>query len=229
MKLSSDTLAVLKNFASINSNIVFRGGSTVKTMSEAKNILASATVAEDFPAEFGIYDLNEFLGVVSMFESPELDFSNIEGGHVLIVEGGRSVKYFFSDPEILTSPTKDIQMPSPEVTFTFSNNELNAIRRAASTMSVSDVVIESDGSGELQATVTDTSDATSNSFSIKLTAAQIPDDTPFRFVYNVANFKLMSGTDYNVEVSSKLISHLTSSSGNIDYWLALEKSSTFGK
>jgi hypothetical protein len=227
MKLSSDTLAVLKNFASINSNIVFRGGPTVKTMSEAKNILASATLAEDFPAEFGIYDLNEFLGVVSMFESPELDFSNVEGGHVQIVEGGRSVKYFFSDPEILTSPTKDIQMPAAEVTFVLSDDDLTAIRRAASTMSVSDVVIESDDSGELQATVTDTSDATSNSFSIKLKPTRMPDGTPFRFVYNVANFKLMGGTDYNVEVSSKLISHLKGSN-NIEYWIALEKSSTFG-
>lgn len=227
MKLSSDTLAVLKNFASINSNIVFRGGPTVKTMSEAKNILASAILVEDFPAEFGIYDLNEFLGVVSMFESPELDFSNVEGGHVLIVEGDRSVKYFFSDPEILTSPTKDIQMPAAEVTFVLSDDDLTAIRRAASTMSVSDVVVESGGSGELQATVTDTSDATSNSFSIKLKPTRMPDGTPFRFVYNVANFKLMGGTDYNVEVSSKLISHLKGSN-NIEYWVALEKSSTFG-
>lgn len=227
MKLSSDTLAVLKNFASINSNIVFRGGSTVKTMSEAKNILASATVAEDFPSLFGIYDLNEFLGVMSMFDSPELDFSNVEGGHVLIVEGGRSVKYFFSDPEILTSPTKDIQMPSPEVTFVLSDDDLTAIRRAASTMSVSDVVIESDGSGGLHATVTDTSDATSNSFSIKIDPTQLPDGIPFRFVYNVSNFKMMSGVDYTVEVSSKLISHLKGSN-NIEYWVALEKSSTFG-
>ena len=223
MKLSSESLAVLKNFASINSNIVFRGGTTIKTMSEAKNILASANVPEEFPTDVGIYDLNEFLGVVSMFDEPELDFQD---SFVQVREDNRSVKYFFSDPSILTSPTKDIQMPDPEVQFKLGDSELNTIRKASSTLSVSDLVVEYDGSGDLQATVTDLADSTSNSFSLTLQQVSLPEGTPFRFVFSVSNFKILSG-NYRVDVSSKLISHLTAESSDVEYWIALEKSSTF--
>ena len=227
MQLSSETLGVLKNFASINSNIVFRGGTTIKTMSEAKNILASANVTEEFPSDVGIYDLNEFLGVISMFDEPELDFQN---NYVRVGESGRAVQYFFSDPSILTSPSKDIQMPDPEVKFTLSESELATIRKASSTLSVSDLVIENDtesGDGSLSATVTDLADSTSNSFSLNLTSTQLP-DAPFRFVFNVSNFKIVPG-DYSVDVSSKLISQLTNQNADINYWIALEKSSTFGE
>ena len=225
MKLSSESLAVLKNFASINSNIVFRGGSTIKTMSEAKNILASANVPEEFPTDVGIYDLNEFLGVVSMFNEPELDFYD---NYVRIGEDNRAVQYFFSDPSILTSPTKDIQMPDPEVSFTLGDSELATIRKAASTLSVSDLVVECKAPSEmgLTATVTDLADSTSNSFSLNLSSIQMP-DVPFRFVFSVSNFKILSG-NYRVDVSSKLISHLTAESSDVEYWIALEKSSTFG-
>ena len=224
MKLSSESLAVLKNFASINSNIVFRGGSTIKTMSEAKNILASANVIEEFPTDVGIYDLNEFLGVISMFNEPELEFQD---SFVQVREDNRSVKYFFSDPSILTSPTKDIQMPDPEVQFKLGDSELNTIRKASSTLSVSDLVVEYDGSGDLQATVTDLADSTSNSFSLTLQQVSLSEGTPFRFVFSVSNFKILSG-NYRVDVSSKLISHLTAESSDVEYWIALEKSSTFG-
>ena len=225
MKLSSETLGVLKNYASINSNIVFRGGSTIKTMSEAKNILASANVAEDFPTDVGIYDLNEFLGVISMFDDPDLEFYD---NYVRVGESGRAVQYFFSDPSILTSPSKDIQMPDPEVEFSLSDSELATIRKAAATLSVSDLVIESGSSGEtgMSAIVTDLADSTSNSFSLNLNANKLP-DVPFRFVFNVANFKIVSG-DYRVQVSSKLISQLTNQNADLNYWIALEKSSTFG-
>ena len=226
MQLSSETIGVLKNFASINSNIVFRGGSTIKTMSEAKNILASANVTEDFPSDVGIYDLNEFLGVISMFNEPSLDFYD---NYVRIGEDNRAVQYFFSDPSILTSPTKDIQMPDPEVKFSLSESELATIRKASSTLSVSDLVIENSvpGESELRATVTDLADSTSNSFSLNLASSELP-DVPFRFVFNVANFKIVPG-DYSVDVSSKLISQLTNRNADLNYWIALEKSSTFGE
>jgi len=226
MQLSSETIGVLKNFASINSNIVFRGGSTIKTMSEAKNILASANLTEEFPSNVGIYDLNEFLGVISMFNEPSLDFYD---NYVRIGEDNRAVQYFFSDPSILTSPTKDIQMPDPEVKFSLSESELTTIRKASSTLSVSDLVIENSvpGESELRATVTDLADSTSNSFSLNLSSSELP-DVPFRFVFNVANFKIVPG-DYRVDVSSKLISQLTNRNADLNYWIALEKSSTFGE
>jgi len=219
MNLSSETLSVLKNFSAINSNVVIRPGQTLKTMSEAKNIMASATVAESFPDEFGIYDLNEFLSVVSMFDNPTLDFdSNMK--FVSIVDGKRSVKYFFSDTSILTTPTKDITMPPCELKFNLSADDLSALRKAASALGVSDVVVS-----ERKATVTDVKDNTSNSFSIDLDVTENPSDS-YSFVFNINNFKLLTG-DYEVAVSSKLISHFKNQGVEVEYYIALEKSSTF--
>lgn len=221
MNLSSETLSVLKNFSAINSNIVIRPGQTLKTMSEAKNIMASATVAETFPNEFGIYDLNEFLSVVGMFDNPTLDFDT-DMKFVSIVDGKRSVKYFFSDTSILTSPSKDITMPPCELVFNLSADDLSALRKAASALGVSDVVVSNK-----TATVTDIKDSTSNSFSIDLDVSKDPGE-PYNFVFNINNFKLLSG-DYEVAVSSKLISHFKNTGTEVEYYIALEKSSTFGE
>ena len=219
MNLSSETLSVLKNFSAINSNVVIRPGQTLKTMSEAKNIMASATVSESFPDEFGIYDLNEFLSVVSMFENPTLDFDS-SMKFVSIVDGKRSVKYFFSDTSILTTPSKDITMPPCELKFNLSADDLSALRKAASALGVSDVVVS-----EGKATVTDVKDNTSNSFSIDLDVVQNPSES-YSFVFNINNFKLLNG-DYEVSVSSKLISHFKNQGVEVEYYIALEKSSTF--
>ena len=219
MNLSSETLSVLKNFSAINSNIVIKPGQTLKTMSEAKNIMASATVAESFPNEFGIYDLNEFLSVVGMFDNPTLDFDS-DMKFVSIVDGKRSVKYFFSDTSILTTPSKDITMPPCELKFNLSADDLNALRKAASALGVSDVVVSNK-----TATVTDVKDNTSNSFSIDLDVTQNPSES-YSFVFNINNFKLLSG-DYEVAVSSKLISQFKNQSVEVEYYIALEKSSTF--
>lgn len=227
MNLSPDTLAILKNFAGINSNIVLKPGSVIKTMAEAKNVLAKATVSETFPdQEVGIYDLNEFLGVAGMFATPEFKFSD-DMNSVAIVEGKRSVKYFFSDTSILTSPTKDISMPKADVTFSLSQDDLNALRKAASTLGVTDVVIfGEEDSDEAFVKVSDVKDATSNSFKIELADVTRQSDA-FSFVFNIGNFKLISG-DYVVSVSSKLISHFKHQSMNLEYWIALEKNSTYG-
>jgi len=229
MKLSNETLAVLKNYASINSNMVFRGGNTIKTMSEAKNILATSTVKENFPdVTFGIYDLNEFLNAIDMFDDPDLLFAD-DMNSVTVKQGSQSIRYFFSDPQILTSPSKDIQMPTPEVKFELTADNLATIRRAASTLSVSDVVISGSGNDQtFTAEVTDLADATSNSFSLDLAVIESP-DTEFKFVFNVTNFKVLP-TDYQVSVSSKLISYLEGRTAlqTANYWIALEKTSTYG-
>lgn len=221
MNLSVETLNVLKNFSTINSNIVIRPGNVLKTMSEAKNIMAQATVSESFPNELGIYDLNEFLSVVGMFESPSLVFDN-DMKYVTIVEGRRSVKYFFSDTSILTSPSKDISMPPCEVKFKLSADDLSALRKAASALGVSDVVIN-----DSKATVTDIKDATSNSFSVDLDGLT-DSNQPYQLVFNINNFKLLQG-DYDVSISSKLISHFKNTSNDVEYYIALEKSSTYGE
>jgi hypothetical protein len=226
MKLSTNTLTILKNFSGINSNLVIRPGNVIKTMSEAKNIMATATIEEQFPNEFGIYDLNEFLSVTGMFDNPELKFSD-DMKSVSIVDGKRSVKYFFSDISILTTPSKDITMPPTELKFTLTGDDMNTLRKAAAALGVTDVVITAEeGSGPVKVLVTDIKDSTSNAFSIELSDVERPTES-FSFIFNISNFKVLAG-DYNVAISSKLISHFKSTSASVEYYIALEKSSAFG-
>lgn len=224
MKLSTETLSVLKNFSAINSNIVINSGSKLKTMAEAKNVMASATVSEKFPDSFGIYDLGEFLSVYGMFDDPELSFDD-DMKYVVISEGRRSVKYFFSDTSILTTPGKDIKMPPVDVSVTLTADDINSIRRAASALGVSDVVV-TNANGNLSVVVTDVKNSTSNTFDIEVDGDTELDE-PFSFVFNVSNFKMIQG-DYVVDISSKLISRFKNQNQDVEYYIALEKTSTIG-
>ena len=227
MKLSNDTQTVLKNFAAINSNIVINTGSELKTISEAKNILAKASVSESFDTSFGIYDLNEFLGVTGMFDDPELTVAD-DALSIKISQGRRSVKYFFSAPDILTSPSKDIVMPSAEVTFTLTQDDMTQLRKAAGALGVTDVVVtKSAGDSGLTIRVTDVKDSTANTFDIEVDAKEVADDA-FQFIFNIGNFKFVGG-DYEVVISKRLISHFKNLNVPVEYWVALEKNSKFGE
>lgn len=224
MKLSNDTLNVLKNFASINPNLVFKPGQKLKTISEAKTILASADIVEDFPIEFGVYDLNEFLSILNLIEDPELEF---EDKSVLIKNSSvnnQKVRYFYSSPEILTTPQKDIQMPEPEVGVNLSDDVLNQIRKAAAVLGHTELSIQGEG-GVVTASVFDSKDATSNSFTMELDKDNACKNE-FNFVVSIPNLKLLPG-DYFVSISSKLISNWTNSNYPVEYFVALEKSSTY--
>ena len=226
MKLGNETLSVLKNFAAINSNLVIQPGDKIKTISEAKNILATATVSEAFDVGFGIYDLNEFLSVVGMFDAPEFAVAD-DNSSAVIKQDRRSVKYFFSDPSILTSPAKDIQLPSVDVTFTLTQDDMNSLRKASSALGVTDVVIVGkEGETGVTVKVTDERDATANSFEIELGECTRTAEA-FKLVFNIGNFKFIAG-DYFVEVSNKLISHFKNTNNPVEYWVALEKTSKFG-
>ena len=224
MELSENTLQILKNYAGINSNIVFNEGNNIQTISEAKNGLSAASTVEDFPQNFGIYDLNEFLNVLGLVDVPNLSF---EKDYVLISDSsGRSkVKYFFSDPDMLTSPSKKIVMPQCEVQFTLDANTLSRIKRAAAALGHDEVSIVP-GNGALTLSVVDSKNATSNTFSIDI-AGDFPEDT-FNFVISISNLKIIPG-DYHVAISSKLISEFSNNELGVSYWIALEKSSTYGE
>jgi len=229
MNLSNDTLNVLKNFASINPNIVFQPGQKLKTISESKTIMARADIVEDMPKEFGIYDLNEFLSVFNLIENPALDFedksvmvSTQEGGTQLTNQ--QKVRYYFSETDILTSPTKDIQMPNSEVGVNLTEDILNQIRKAAAVLGHTELSLIGDN-GLVTASVVDTKDSTSNSYTIELDKDnQCKND--FEFIVSIPNLKLLPG-DYFVSISSKLISNWTNSNYPIEYFIALEKNSTF--
>ena len=222
MKLSEHTTSVLKNFATINQNLVIKEGSELLTMSAMKNIVAKATVEESFSKELAIYDLNEFLAAMSLFKSPILDFDE---QFVTITEENeprKKLKYFYSDPSVVQSPSKTITMPSEEVTFELNSNNLSEMKRAASVIGAPDMVLERlNGSSSLVAK--DKKNDTANNYSSDI---DTKGDGEFKFFFKVENLKLMDGS-YDVSVSSKNISHFKNKSSEVEYWIALEPESTY--
>ena len=224
MELNEKTIDLLKNFSGVNPNIMIRAGNTLKTMSEARNVLATAEVDESFPQEFGIYDLNEFTSVLGLVDTPSLKF-NDEYVTVSDSSGRSQVKYFFSAEETLTTPSKDITMPATEVSFEMSNDTLNKLKRAASTLGHDEVSISSKDN-IINMSVVDSKNSTSNTYSIDIDG-EFPEGATFNFIMSIANLKILPG-DYKVDVSSKLITQWSHKELNVKYWIALEKSSTYG-
>ena len=222
MKLSEHTTSVLKNFATINQNLVIKEGSELLTMSAMKNIVAKATVEENFPKELAIYDLNEFLAALSLFKSPILDFDDQFVTINEETDPKKKLKYFYSDPSVVQSPSKTITMPSEEITFELNSNSLSEMKRAASVIGAPDMVLEKlNGSSSLVAK--DKKNDTANNYSSDIITKG---DGEFKFFFKVENLKLMDGS-YDVTVSSKNISHFKNKSSQVEYWIALEPESTY--
>ena len=220
MKLSEKTLTLLKNFSNINQSILFKQGSSLRTMSVMKNILAEATIDEDLPADFGIYDLGQFLNGLALHTRPELDFQN--EGFVYIKEGSMRSKYFFADPKVIvTPPEKEITLPSEDVSFTLSTDQLDKLLKAAGIYQLPDLAVVGKN-GVVKIQVRDKKNDTSNDFAITVGET---DDT-FEFNFKVENIKILPGT-YDVVVSKKLLSRFTSQNYNLKYYIALEPDSTF--
>ena len=223
MELSENTLSVLRNFSTINQNVMFRQGNVLKTMSEARNVLAAATLDAELPQDFGIYDLNEFIGVLGLVDTPRLKF---ESEYVTIGDssGRTKIKYFFSPEDTLTTPSKDVNMPDGEVKFTLDEDTLNKIKRAASTLGHNELSITGKN-GVLSLSVVENQNSTSNAFTIDIDGEF--GDAEFTFVLSIANLKILAG-DYDVNISSKLISNFKHKEQPVQYWIALEKTSTYG-
>ena len=221
MKLTNETINVLKNFSTINQNLVIKEGSSISTMSAMKNIIAKATVEEKFEKEFAIYDLNEFLSALSLFTNPNLDFND---DYVVMTEdgsNGKKLKYWYSDPSVVTSPTKEVTMPSSEIQFNLSSDTLSEVTKAAAVIGVPDMVLES---GELR--VTDKKNDTANSYSTQVVQSNDEAEN-YKFWFKVENLKLLQGS-YDVQVSAKKISYFKNSNFDIEYFIALEPESTYG-
>ena len=218
MKLSTETISVLKNFSTINANLMVKAGSSLSTMSAMKNIVAKADVTEEFPSDFAIYDLNEFLSALSLFGKPDLEFND---DFVIITEEGtsKSLKYWYSDPSVVTTPSKEISMPSTELTFNLSSDTLNEITKAAAVIGVPDMAL---AGGKLM--VTDKKNSTANAYETSLDVGSV--DAEYKFWFKVENLKVMPGA-YDVEVSSKKISHFTNTKLGVQYWIALEPESSY--
>ena len=221
MKLSDKTLTLLKNFSSINQSILFKQGSSLKTISVMKNILAEATIEEDLPTDFGIYDLNQFLNGLGLHQNPDLDFEN--EGHVVIREGRSRTKYFFADPAVIvTPPDKEITLTSEDVSFELSTSQLDKLLKAAAIYQLPDLAVVG-GDGVVKIVVRDKKNDTSNDFSIVVGETE----STFSFNFKVENIKILPGT-YDVVVSQKLLSRFTCRDYDLTYYIALEPDSTFG-
>ena len=215
MKLSNDTREVLKNYSTINANLLVTSGNQIATMSQMKNIVSKATLPDTFENEFAIYDLNEFLSAMSLFEDPELDFGD---SSVKISQGGQSLNYFYSDPTVVTTPKSDITMPDPDATFTLKQSVFNQVLKASSVLGVPDMVLDVDDNGTMNLRVSDRKNDTSNSFSVEVGEGGTPNQ---KFFFKVENLKLLSG-DYEVKVSSKGISNFKNVNKDVEYFIALE-------
>ena len=214
MRLSNKTLEVLKNFSNINQNILIEEGNVLRTISTMKNILGSATIEESFPKEFGIYDLNEFLGVLSLTNDPEIELNN--ESYLSINSGKIKIKYFFSDPSIIVAPPKVFNAPTTDISFTISKEVLATLMKASAVMQLPDLVIDSHGMK-----VTDLKNVTSNEF----TEQFVYDGSEFNIHYKIDNLKMIPG-NYDVEVSTTaLVSHWKLQENLLDYWIALEQTS----
>ena len=219
MNISNETLDILRNFSSINSGITVKAGNELVTVSAMKNIFAKAVVDESFEKDHSIYDLSEYLGAVSLFDSPNFDF-NAE--KVTVSEGDNSVTYYYADPQMVISPTKEITMPEPEVSFDLDKDVLDSLLKASSVLSLPDMVLSSDGQSVVL-TVKDKKNSTSNVFS--KTVAQGNGST-FEMFLRMENMKMIPG-DYTVFVSSKGIAHFTNRNVAVEYFIALEPDSTY--
>ncbi len=220
MKLSDSTLTLLKNFSNINQSILFKQGSSLRTISVMKNILAEATISEELPKDFGIYDLNQFLNGLSLHNNPDLDFTN--DGYVVIREGRSRSKYFFADPNVIVCPPdKSITLPTEDVSFELSTDQLDKLMKAAAVYQLPDLSAIG-GEGVVKLVVRDKKNDTSNDFAV------VVGETNGEFIFNfkVENIKLIPGS-YDVVVSQKLLSKFTCREHDLTYYIALEPDSTF--
>jgi len=221
MNLSTDTLAILKNFSEINNNILFKPGSKLNTISAMKNILAEATITEKFDTEFGIYDLSEFLRAVELVEKPAV---KINGANYAVITDEKSrqvIKYFFADKSVLVSPQKGINMPDKTVAFTLKKDDFSKVQKAATTLNLPDIAIKGDGK-KISFVATDKKNKSSNDYSLNLGET----DKVFTAYFKADNFKIISD-DYDVAISKQKISHFINRSKPVQYWIALEPDSEF--
>ena len=221
MKVSERTTNLLKNYASINQSIEFREGNILKTVSPLNTILASVEIEEEFPQTFPIYELNRFLGTLSLFNNPELDFT--DNGVNVVDDNHKAIyRYCGSSSMFQTPPDKDITFPDAEVNFKLSQDQFKKTINAANTLGLPEIVVEGNGS-EILFVVSDTGNPSSDRFSTKVGTT----DKTFCMIFKTENLnKIMEGT-YDVSLSSKRISHFKREGDSLQYWIALEQNSTF--
>ena len=224
MKLSTQTISILKNFGAINQGIFFKKGKTLKTVSSHKNILAQANINEEVPAEFGVYDLNNFLSVISLSADPTFEF---EDKNVVIVgnKGRSKTKYRFCEPTmIVTPPEKELAMPDAEISISLSEDDFDDIMRTAAVLSSPQIAVESDGKKINLATL-DTANDSAHTNTLEL---GVGDGKVYKMILKTENLSKILPGNYSVNISSKGISHFKNKDADLQYWVTTEQGSKFG-
>jgi len=228
MKLSPDLLEILNNFQSINSNIALgEEGGMIRTMSVSKTLMAKSNyqLSETLPYTFGIYDLGEFLACLNMFDDPTLTFDD-DKKFVTITDGITKFKYYFSDIDILTVPTKDIELECNDIEFTLTHEQLSQLRKASATLKTTQLSIRKNYSKAfIECVIVDKSNPTSNQFTMNIANCSINTNADFDLVLDMNNFKFVNSDSYEFGIDKKLIASVKA--GNIQYWVALDKITTY--
>jgi hypothetical protein len=224
MKLANDTLSVLKNFSTINGNLEFKAGKEIKTISSTKTVMAKATLTDEFPQDFCVYDLNQFLSVYSLQKDSDIDFDD---KNVIFKSGRSKIKYRKAERNsIVTAPDKELVLPSVEVTFTLSESDLADLLKSASVLQTQHIIVESDGEKVYVTTCTILSNGQRSE---NLNSIEVGDGNGNKYeaVFLTENFKMIPGS-YDIEISSKGMASFKNTKQPIQYWIAIEaKHSTF--
>ena len=221
MKISDNTIGILRNFSDINANILFKPGKTLSTMSTMKNIMAQADVEEEFESEFGVYDLPEFLRAIDSFQQPVLKFNGTATLKIQDEKSTLSARYAFADKSTLRYPSKQISMPDKTVTFSLKNSDYESVKKLYTNLSLPDIAFKGEN-GKIKLVALDKKNSNSNESSVVVGET----DLEFTAYVKAENMKIIPG-DYDVALSKAKIAHFINKKVKVQYWIALEADSTF--
>jgi len=221
MKISDNTIGILRNFSDINANILFKPGKTLSTMSTMKNIMAQADVEEEFESEFGVYDLPEFLRAIDSFQTPVLKFNGTANLKIQDEKSTLSARYAFADKSTLRYPSKQISMPDKTVTFSLKNSDYESVKKLYTNLSLPDIAFKGEN-GKIKLVALDKKNSNSNESSVVVGET----DLEFTAYVKAENMKIIPG-DYDVALSKAKIAHFINKKVQVQYWIALEADSTF--
>jgi hypothetical protein len=221
MKISDNTIGILRNFSDINANILFKPGKTLSTMSTMKNIMAQADVEEEFESEFGVYDLPEFLRAIDSFQQPVLKFNGTANLKIQDEKSTLSARYAFADKSTLRYPSKQISMPDKTVTFSLKNSDYESVKKLYTNLSLPDIAFKGEN-GKIKLVALDKKNSNSNESSVVVGET----DLEFTAYIKAENMKIIPG-DYDVALSKAKIAHFINKKVKVQYWIALEADSTF--
>lgn len=220
MKLSNNTISILKNFSTINPSIYIRKGNRIRTIAMSGNIAAAATVEEEFDTDFAIYDLNTFLNGLKLYTEPDIEFSSDDC--LVIKQGKHKIKYRLTNPKLIISPEdKEIRLPSKDVCFVLLQEEFEKLIKASSIFSLPNLSVIGD-SEKIMLQITEKSNISSNEVSICVGET----DEKFELNYKMENIKIIPG-NYDVVISNQLISQFKNKDFDLSYYIGLDSDSRF--